>query len=57
MGAVSPLQTDGTTEKTSFDLYVFSSLMDVNICSMSLPLHRAEMQEDLTEILCAKFEY
>lgn len=54
---MSPLQTDGTTEKTSFDLYVFSSLMDVNICSMSLPLHRAEMQEDLTEILCAKFEY
>lgn len=57
LGAQSPLQTDGTTERTTFVPYVFSSLMDANICSMSFPLRSAWKQEDLTEILFAIFEY
>lgn len=48
LGAQSPLQTDGTTEETSFVPNVFASLMDANICSMSCFSQRASTQEDLT---------
>ena len=56
LGAQSPLQTDGTTERTSFVPYLFSSYTDANICSLTLSLNRAQKQEDLTKILFAIFE-
>lgn len=47
LGMQSSLWTDGTTKKTRLVLDVFSSLIDVNICSMSFPLHRARGSEIL----------
>lgn len=47
LGMQSPLQTDGTTKKSSLVLNVFFSLIDVSICALSSALCTARGSEML----------